>query len=184
MSRPLVNLTKDTVFIEKMKAIVRSAGLMKDPHFKVPECQLVEGNLTLDLLNVWHETHQGQRPNADEYVECWLRPKHLGHACYYGRVDVVEAAIKAGRPLDGQDYRGNPIAAAFEAFVTTKLHLRCIELLFEAGARPSLLQFRAYQVESMGREIDAAMMAVLVRYAERSDDAALRERAALFKRSS
>jgi hypothetical protein len=116
-------------------------------------------------------TARGQRASAAGGARnCWATPRHLGHACYFGRVDFVQAAIRAGRPLNGEDYGGNPIAAAFEAWVTTPLHLRCVELLFEAGAKPTLEQFQSFGAESVGTDIDFAMLELLIKCAMLSDD--------------
>ncbi len=172
-----VNLTEDVVFVDRMMTVVKSSGLMGRPVFDRAACRFVEGPLLLDLLNVWHLTLERQPVETEEIIERWLRPKHLGHACYFGRVDVVESAINTGLPLDGADFGGNPIAAAFEAFVTTPLHLRCVELLFRAGAKATLEQFNAHSVESTGSSVDVAMRLVLVEHAKRSKDPAVRARA-------
>ncbi len=168
-------LPDDSAFIARMITSARSSGLMRDPHFDRETCQLVEGSLRLDLRNVWHETRQLSRPDSDEIIEAFLRPRDLAQACYFGRIDLVEAAIAAGRPLEVE--RRDPIAAAFSAFVTTSLHLACITRLFEAGAEPTIGQFSAFLVESTGSAIDAAMMSVLVERALRSETPEVRERA-------
>ena len=169
-------LTEDLEFVRAMTRAVQSTGLMQNPTFNPASSQLTEGRLALDLFNVWHATQQLDHPESRTIVDNWLRPKHLGHACYFGRADVVQSAIDKGLPLDGEDYGGNPIAAAFEAYVTTPLHLRCVELLFEAGARATLGQFEA-NLESVGSKIDGEMRRLLVEHALRSADPAVHAKA-------
>ena len=170
-------LPEDVDFIDEMIAEARAAGVMRHPHFDGATCQLVERDLRIDLLNVWHTTRQLAHPDAKEIVGSWIRPKHLGHACYFGRLDVVRAWIDAGRPLDGRDYGGDPIAAAIEAWVVTPLHVRCVEALFEAGAAVTMAQFDAFAAESVGTELDGALATMLVNHARRSADPAVRARA-------
>jgi hypothetical protein len=114
---------------------------------------------------------------ALESIECWLSPPTLTNACYYGRIDIVEKAIAAHQPLDGGSPDDNPIAAAIGAFVTTPLHVQCVERLFAAGAQAHLSQFWASLAESAGRADDVALRELLIIYGLRSSDAAVRAKA-------
>jgi hypothetical protein len=172
-----MNLEADIEFIDEMIAETRAAGILREPRFDAATCRLVEAELQIDLLNVWHTTRQRQHPETSVIVGNWIRPKHLGHACYFGRVDVVQKSIEGGLPLDGSDYGGDPIAAAMEAWVVTTLHVRCVELLFEAGAAATLAQFDAISAESVGSECDRALTTLLVTHASRSPDPSVRARA-------
>jgi hypothetical protein len=165
-----------------MTSVAQKRGVMLAPRFDSGACQLVEGELRLDLLNVWHLTRQLSDPDTDQIIDEWIDPKHLGHACSFGRVDVVEKQIKAGLPLDGEDYGGNPIAAAIEAWVLTPLHKECVERLFRAGAKPALSQFDAFR-DAVGSDVDFETMHLVVEHSLRSVDEALRARASEFQAS-
>ncbi len=171
----MVPLPQDLAFIARASEVARESGLMREPRFDRVTCQLVEGHLRVDLLNLWHETNFRSGARVVDRFECWIRPRHLANACSYGRVDVVQSAIDRRAPLDGQDGGGNPVAAAIGAFCTTALHVECVELLLAAGAKVCEEQFAAGRAESMGSATDAQLMALLVRYAWQSDDPAIRE---------
>jgi hypothetical protein len=175
MSGVFVSLPDDHEFIATMISIARSRGVMTNPTFEPVGYKLVEGPLQLDLLNVWHELRGRTAPEADAVIDCWIAPKHLAQACYFGRVDLVEKAIKAGVPLDVAGRGENPIATAFTAIVATPLHLKCIELLFAAGAKATLGQFEKHQKESTGTAVEFSMRQLLVENALKSEDPAVRE---------
>jgi len=126
---------------------------------------------------VWHTTHQLEHPNTSGIVDNWARPKHLGHACYFGRLDVVERTLASGTALDANDDKGDPIAAAIEAWVVTPLHVQCIQSLYAAGAPATLAQFDAYSAESVGSEADLSVLTMLLHHARGSMDPAVRQRA-------
>lgn len=171
-------LYEDSEFIDKMRAVLRDAGVMHAPCFDVENCQLVERDLRIDLINVWHTTNQLRNSATSEIVENWARPKHLGHACYFGRLDIVERAIALGLVLDGSDYGGDPVAAAIEAWVVTPLHVRCVELLYNAGAPATLGQFQSFAAESVGNDpCEQVLLELLLRQAHRSTDPAVRQEA-------
>ena len=172
----LRKLPEDVEFINAMKLVTRTTGLMQKPEFDAATCQLTEADLRLDLLNVWHTSHQLCRPDTDAIVETWLRPKNLKNACYYGRVDVVQRVLGAGMAPTNKD-EGDPIAAAIGAWVVTPLHVRCVELLFSAGAEATFVQFDEYAVESVGSPEDRAILRLLLAAAERSTDPLVRARA-------
>ena len=156
--------------------MVRARGLMTHPVFDAETNTLVEGELRIDLLNVWHVTHQLEHPDTDATLERWIAPQHLGLACSLGRVDAVATLIAAGSPVDGADYGGDPIAAAIEAWVVTPLHVQCVERLFAAGAKATLTQFQSVQAESTGTGHDRAIIMMLVEHARSSDDPEVRAR--------
>jgi len=164
-------------FARKLSSIATAHGVMSDPFLDEKASRLVEGDLQIDLLNIWHQTAQLTHRDSDTLVQTWISPSHLGHVCYFGRVDVVERHIATGLPLDGEDYGGNPIAAAVEAWVVTPLHVRCVELLFDAGAASTMEQFNAWNAESVGSLVDLNMLILLVKYGRRSSDSKVREKA-------
>lgn len=165
-----------SVVAARLADIARAKCVMQRPQYvREPWRQLVEGSLRIDLLNVYHASHQLRAPDAEDSVEAWIDPKHLGHACYFGRVDVVCALIVAGAPLDGQDYGGDPISAAMGAWVTTPLHVECVEALLEAGANLSLAYFSG-NPEAIGSEIDADFLELFVRYGRRAVASDIRRR--------
>jgi hypothetical protein len=174
LERP--SLLDDHAFVQRMIDVARAAGVMRAPRFDRDACQLIEGDLRLDLLNVWHLSWQLERPRADEVARAWISPADLESACMFGRVDVVERAIAHGLRLGGSD----PIAAAVGAWVVTPLHVRCAELLFAAGASATLAQLDAHAAESVGREHDRAMFALILRQARTSSDPRVRARVERF----
>lgn len=173
----MVHLPDDVVFVERAVAVARASGLMQRPRFDRVACQLVEGQLHVDLLSPWHETRQLTRPDTEQILERWARPQYLAHACSFGRLDRVRAAVAAKEPLDGDRDHGNPIAAAIAAWVVTPLHLACIETLFAAGASATLDQFDAFTAESVGGELDAAIRSLLIAHGQASEDPAVRAKA-------
>lgn len=165
------------------------AGVFREPIFDQVTHQLVERSpiagvsyrsitpLRVDLLNVYHVTHQLKRPGHDAALRAWATPSHLGEAAYYGRIDVVRRRVAEGAVLDGEDFGGNPIAAAVGAWVVTPLHLECVTHLFEAGAKATLNQLAEWEMESAGSETDLDMLEVLARYGRRSPDSKVRTKA-------
>ena len=173
----MTNLPEDYAFIRRMRELVHASGLMREAHFDAVTCRFVGAGLRLDLLNVWHTTQQLKHPDTETIVAGWLRPKQLGQACYFGRVDVVERAITSGAPLDGSDFGGDPIAGAIEASVVTELHVECVERLFAAGAEATLAQFESHEAESIGSPLDRELLRLLVEYGRESKDPKVRAKA-------
>jgi hypothetical protein len=171
------HLPDDVAFVEAMKDVACARGLMRRPVFDEKSCQLVEADVRVDLLNVWHACRQRRHPRTAEIIDDWIQPRHLGHACHFGRIDVVRRAVETNSPLNGEDYGGNPIAAAIEAYVVTELHVQCVEALFAAGATATLDQFDSYSAESVGSDCDRAVLALLLNYAGHSGDPAVRAKA-------
>ena len=178
----MVCLPQDVAFIEKVMEVSRAKGVMRHPTFDGGSCQLVESDLRLDLYNLWHRSWQLRHRDSEAIVGHWIAPTNLEQACYFGRVDVVQARIQADTPLDGRDCGGDPIAAAIEACVVTPLHVRCVELLFAAGVPVTHTQFDSHGVESMGTRLDFQIFDLLLERASRSPDTTLRERAAKWLR--
>lgn len=165
-------------FLDRMARAVRGSGLMRAPLIDAANCRFVEGELQLDLLNVWHSSRQLQHPETERIVAGWRHPVHLGQACYFGRVDLVERAVAAGAALDGSDFGGDPVAGAAEAWVVTDLHIACVQRLYASGVPATLIQFHSHGVEAAGTGRDWELLRLMVAQAQKSADPAARGRAA------
>ncbi|MDP1916336.1 MAG: hypothetical protein Q8L14_08825 [Myxococcales bacterium] len=154
-------LPHDTRFLKRAIELVREAGLMREPRFDAESSTLIEGTMALDLLNVWHHSHQLNHPNTDAFVAEWLRPSTLATAAAFGRLDLVKAAIASGAPLVGPTAGGDPLQLAIGAFCFTRLHLELIRCLIAAGVPVTKAHFSTWKVESMGTPLDFELLALL-----------------------
>ena len=134
--------------------------------------RLVEGELELDMLNVFHHTRQLESEDTECIIRQWAAPQTMSEACSAGRVDVVRAWVNAGAIPYDEDF----FAAATSAWVTTSLHGECVRVLLEAGAPIELSHLRL-DPDSVGTEADFDMLAQLVEAGRNSPDALVREEA-------
>ncbi len=154
-------LPHDTRFLKRATELVREAGLMREPRFDAESSTLNEGTLVIDLLNVWHHSHQLNHPDTDVFVADWLRPKTLATAAAFGRLDLVKSAIARGAALIGPEAGGDPMQLAIGAFCFTPLHLEIVRCLIAAGVRVTRAHFSTWRVESMGSALDLELLALL-----------------------
>lgn len=157
---------------ERLMAAAKEHGLMESPRVDWATHRLVEGDLQLDMLNVFHHSRQLESTHTESIIAHWATPRTISEACSFGRVDEVRARLAAG----GLGYEEDPIAGATAAWVTTSLHVECVQLLLEAGAVVELSHLRL-DPESAGTEADFAMLVQLVEAGRLSDDPFVQEEA-------
>jgi hypothetical protein len=156
----------------RLSAAAKEHGLMESPRVDWETQRLVEGELKLDMLNVFHHSRQLESADTESIIQSWALPKTITEACAFGRIDNVRARLAAG----GLAYEEDVIAAATSAWVTTSLHCECVRALLEAGAVVELSHLRL-DADSVGNEADFDMLAQLVVAGQSSDDAFVREEA-------
>lgn len=148
-------------FAHTAAALARELGVLVEPCYDEERCRLTgRDGRAIDLYNPWHFT--GCRADADRAaLQILLLPTDLGTAGYLGRVDVVGRLLAAGADPDRADESGlTPIDRTVCAWVTTDLHVACVEALLAAGA-----PVRRSHLQSLGG--DAVGSAADIRIAER-----------------
>jgi hypothetical protein len=160
-------------FARAAAALARELGVLAEPRFAEEHCRLVGADgREIDLYNPWHAT--GCRADADRAeLQPLLLPSDLGTAGHLGRIDVVERMLAAGADPCAPDAAGQtPIDRTICAWVTTDLHLACVEALLAAGARPSPSHVHNLGMEAVGSSWD---IKIVERLAASTDDLDLRE---------
>jgi hypothetical protein len=145
-------LEHDTEFLAAATHRAVSTRVLGAPTLDANSGCLVDGPPRIDLLNAWH--HSLMRPaQRDRFLAELFDPPDLVVAAAYGRIDLVERALRLGLPVDGVP----AVAAAVGAFVVTDLHVACVEALFRAGVPHHPSQDDAFLAESAGTAQDRVM---------------------------
>lgn len=91
---------------------------------------------------------------------------HAGRAGWLGRVDAVRALLAAGTDPALPDPDGiTPIDRTICAWVTTDLHVACIEAMLDAGATPLPSHAASLRIEAIGDPAGIAIAELLARRA-------------------
>jgi hypothetical protein len=161
-------------FARAAATLASDLGVLVEPRHDEKTCRLVgRDGREIDLYNPWHFV--GCRADPDRAaLQSLLLPADLGTAGYLGRIDVVERLIKEGADPGRPDQAGQtPISRTISAWVTTDLHVTCVEVLLAAGA--PVLDEHAHRLgtEAVG---SAADIQIVQRLAAGTDDPDLREK--------
>jgi hypothetical protein len=160
-------------FARAAAALARELGVLAEPRYDEERCRLVDRDgRAIDVYNPWHFT--GCRADPDRTaLRSLLLPADLGTACYLGRIDVVERLLASGADPARPDEAGlTPIDRAICAWVTTDLHVACVEALLSAGAPPTRSHLRSLGGDAVG---SAADIQIAQRLAAHTDDPDLRD---------
>jgi len=160
-------------FARAAAALAHELGVLVDPQHDEERCRLIGRNgRAIDLYNPWH--FAGRRADPDRTaLQTLLLPPDLGTAGYLGRVDVIECLLAAGAHPDQPDPSGlTPIDRTIRAWVTTDLHVACVDALLAAGTPPRWSHLESLRAEAMGSIAD---IQIAERLAERTPAPGLRD---------
>lgn len=160
-------------FARAAAALAHELGVLVEPRLDEERCRLVdrEGR-AIDLYNPWH--FAGRRAYPDRAaLRAVLLPLDLGTAGYLGRIDVIARLLAAGAdPARLDEENLSPIDRTICAWVTTDLHVACVEALLAAGARPTRAHLQSLGGDAVG---SAADIQIAERLAAHTDDPDLRD---------
>ncbi len=161
-------------FARAAATLARDLGVLVDPRHDEDHCRLVgRDGREIDLYNPWH--FAGCRADPDRAaLHTLLLPPDLGTAGYLGRIDVIKRLLAEGADPGRPDPAGQtPIDRTISAWVTTDLHVACVEALLAAGAPVTHEHARRLGTEALGT---AADIQIVERLAAHTDDPDLREK--------
>jgi hypothetical protein len=160
-------------FAQAAAALARDLGVLIEPRHDEERCRLVgRDGLQIDLHNPWHFT--GCRADPDRAaLQSLLLPTDLGTAGYLGRIDIVERLLREGADPRGLDPAGQtPIDRTITAWVTTDLHVACVDALLAAGAPVTRDHVHRLGNDAVGSSMD---IKIVERLAAHTKDPDLRE---------
>jgi hypothetical protein len=160
-------------FARVAAALARDLGVLVEPRYDEERCRLIgRDGRAIDLYNPWHFT--GCRADVDRTaLRLLLAPTDLGTACYLGRIDVVQRLLAEGADPARADESGmTPIDRAICAWVTTDLHVACVDALLAAGAPATRSHLQSLGGDAVG---SAADVQIAQKLAAHTKDPSLRE---------
>ncbi len=158
-------------FAHQVANVARELGIAADARFDERRSRLVDGALSIDLLNMLHVV--SWETVDDTVVADLLQPRTLGSAGWLGRVDVVRAMLARGADPAAPESDGiTPIDRTICAWVTSDLHVACVEAMLDAGAIPLPSHGTSLRIEAVG---DPAGIAISELLASRATTPELRD---------
>ncbi|HWO22849.1 MAG TPA: hypothetical protein VNO30_29015 [Kofleriaceae bacterium] len=153
--------------------MARELGVLADPHHDEERCRLVDRDgRQIDLHNPWHFTGCTAEPDRAA-LQSLLLPTDLGTAGHFGRIDVVERLLRDGADPGLTDPNGlTPIDRTISAWVTTDLHVACVDALLAAGAPVMPDHVHRLGMDAVGSSMD---IQIVERLAAHTTDPDLRE---------
>lgn len=159
-------------FARQVADVARDLGVVRDPKLDERKSRIIESPgaagaasaVSIDLLNLLHAVDW--KPVERARVVELLQPRTLGSAGWLGRVDVVRTMLAAGVDPSAAEEDGiTPIDRTICAWVTSDLHVACVEAMLDAGAVPQMSHSASLRCEAVGDPAGIAIADLLARRA-------------------
>jgi hypothetical protein len=148
-------------FAQRAAHVARRLGIVTKPTLDEAKFRIVEGDVAIDLLNLWHLTGCRSDPDEDR-LAALLAPRELGAAGYMGRIDLVHRMLTAGADPNAAEPDGvTPLGRTLAAWVTTDLHLAVVVALLDAGLVVRRSELDILFAEVVWNDIDLAIARLL-----------------------
>ncbi|NVB80144.1 MAG: hypothetical protein HOV81_17250 [Kofleriaceae bacterium] len=156
-------------FARRVSEVACELAIVRDPRFDERRSRIIDGAIAIDLLNPLHVVSWRVDVEHSVLVDL-LQPTLLGTAGWLGRIDVVRTMLAAGVDPAAPDRDGiTPIDRTICAWVTTDLHVACVEAMLDAGATPLPSHGASLRCEAVGDPAGIAIAELLARRATRAE---------------